>query len=219
MFALYPFIILHKYIFHRYRHNLLFELAGSNRGGGLLVRVESKLVGRLTGNIVFLGNRFGGKAHAGQVVGSGRGYLITGRQLVARHGDHTHIFSPSGDVDLAHTGFDLGDGYGDGLQAGGAIAVDGHTRYLLSQGPHGYLPADLQALLPFRVGATDDNVIDQPGVQFRRLAQQVLDDIYRQVIGTVVPESSFFGFAYSRAIGLNDICFHVCFFLINSDSK
>ena len=49
--------------------------------------------------------------------------------------------------------------------------------------------------------------------------KHALDDIYRQVIGTVVPESSFFGFAYSRAIGLNDICFHVCFFLINSDSK
>ena len=84
---------------------------------------------------------------------------------------------------MPHASPDFGHGNADGLQARGAVAIHGYTGHGLAQNPYRNHPADLQSLLPFRVGAADDAIVHHGRIELRGILKDVLNDIYRQVGG------------------------------------
>ena len=75
--------------------------------------------------------------------------------------DAGHRLDAAGDDAVGKAAHDPLGGHGDGLQAGGAEAVDGLARHLDRQaGLHRRHPADVHALLGLREGAAEVDVVD-----------------------------------------------------------
>ncbi len=98
-----------------------------------------------------------------------------------------HRFGAAGDHDVGFAQSNAVGGHGDGLQAGRAEAVDGHTRYGVGQaGEEGADAGHVHALFGFRHGAADDDILDPAGVEIRDFGQRGLEGIGQQVVGAVL---------------------------------
>jgi hypothetical protein len=136
------------------------------RGAGLLLAGRAVFVHGVAGDAVALGHLFGGLQHAPVDLGL---FLLQHRveghvhvHLLLHAGNALH---PTGHVHLAFTGDDALRGQGDGLQARGAEAVDGHARD--GDGAAGGqrdLARDVHAGGAFGVGAAHDHVFHLGGV-------------------------------------------------------
>ncbi len=80
-----------------------------------------------------------------------------------------------------------------------------------SAATHHFTPADLQALLCLRHGATHDEVLDTRRVQGGHCGHEVLDHCRREVVGTNISESAACGFAHCGTVSCYDVCFHLKF--------
>src|SRR5262245_53054133 len=79
---------------------------------------------------------------------------------------------------------DLISGYGDGLQSGGAEAIDGDARDGDRQtGADQRDAGNIVSLRAVGVGTAEDDVVDFPGVELRRLAEDVLNAVSGQIVG------------------------------------
>ncbi len=202
-------MVLDKDFFYLHGDDLLLEFPLVDRQTCLAVGMVGEFVGHFPGDSVFLGNGFRRNAHADEVIGRAVGNSIAWRQFVSGHRHETHAFRTPCDVHMPHASPDFSHGNGDGFQSGGAVPVDGHAGHFHAQGAERDLAANLESLLSFRVGAPDDHVVDQPGVQFGRLGSQVFHNFYREVVGAEIAEAAFLGFSDGRTIGFDNICFHV----------
>ena len=95
---------------------------------GFVVAAQGEGVGLFAGDVVVPGDALGGEAHGEVRVGVVLHQPGVGADFVAPHGDHAHGFGSAGDDDFSTASADAFGGHGDGLQAGGAEAVNRHGR-------------------------------------------------------------------------------------------
>src|SRR5690606_1861968 len=138
---------------------------------------------RLTGHVVATCDHFSRLAHGvvdtREFVLDDRVQQVVGVAALHRQGDG---FNTTGDDGLAATGGDLVGGDGDGLQARGAVAVQGHAGNVDAKlREHGNVTADVEALGAFVGAAADDAVVDQRLVHAGTL-QQCVDAMSRHVV-------------------------------------
>ncbi len=96
-------------------------------------------------------------------------------------------------------------GHGDGLQAGGAEAVDGHGRDLFGQsGAQGSDAGNVHSLFCFRHGAAEDDILDFVRIELRDAVERAFDSDRREFVGPGGAESAFVGAPYGRANGRDE---------------
>ncbi len=122
---------------------------------------QGELVGLFARDAVVRGHALGGEPH-GQV-GIGIVFFKPGidGDFIAAHGNHGHGFGAAGDNHFGAAAADALAGQGDGLQAAGAVAIDGHGgRFDGHAGAQRCDARHIHALLAFRHGAAQDHVFD-----------------------------------------------------------
>ncbi len=133
-----------------------------------------------------------------------------GAEFKAGHGHHAHRFGAAGDGDLDLPGHDGIGGVGDALQAGRAEAVDRLGRDGIGQaGAQADHARHIHALLAFREGAAQDDVIHLGRVERRERAQQVLDHRRGHLIRPHGRQAATLGLADRRASGGHNYWFSV----------
>ena len=147
------------------------------------LRLEGELVLFLPGDLLELGHVLGGLAHRDVDVGEdslerrpgrarlrralGGPALGRGERLVVRAdiGGTEPVtadrFDAGGDEDVALTGTDRVGGHPDGLERGGAVAVDGHSRHVRQPGEQRGDSADVVAGLTGRLTVAEEDVLDR----------------------------------------------------------
>ena len=143
------------------RNELFGEAAGGLRGESFLVARESELILINSRDAVMPGDALGGKAHGekrGRIVGGEPGI---GAGLVAAHGNEAHGFGSAGDDDAGGAGADAVIGERDGLETGGAEAIDGCAgNFDGKAGAKSGHARDVPTLLAFGLRAAEDDVVD-----------------------------------------------------------
>ena len=146
---------------------------------------EGESVGVFAGNAVMLCDALGGEAH--REVGAGMILNQPGidGDLVASHGDHGHGLCATGNDDIGSSAADALSGEGDGLQAGGAEAVDGHSCALVGQtSAQSDDAGEVHALFGFGHGTADDDVVDFVGIELRHAVERTTDGDGSKIVGT-----------------------------------
>ena len=116
----------------------------------------------------------------------------------------------TGDEDVAFAGLDGMGGHPDGLQRGGAVAVDRRPGHV-EPGQEASHPPEVVAGLAGRLSAADDDVLDGLRVELRELLEDGLDDQGGQVVRTAVDERTLHGPADRGPAGGDDHGFgHGC---------
>ena len=179
-----------------YGYYLVFELSGGYGGQGLLVGFVGELVLLLPGDAVVVGDALRGEAH-GHV---GAGVVVdepgVDRDLVAAEGDVGHALGAAGEDDVGAAAADAVGGERDGLQAGGAVAVDGHGGGGDGQaGAEAGDAGDVHSLLGLGHGAAEDDVFDLGAVELRDAGEGSGDGDGGEVVGARGAEGSAWGFA------------------------
>ena len=108
------------------RDDLVGEVAGGDGVEGLCVGFERELVLFFTAYAVMFRDAFGGEAHGHVAAGVVFDQPGVDRDLVAAEGHVRHALGAAGDDDVGAAAADAIGGERDGLQAGGAVAVDRH---------------------------------------------------------------------------------------------
>ena len=140
---------------------LFIEAAGGLRGNGFLVAREGEGILVVARDSVLAGNALGGEAHGEQRCGVVGGKPRIGAGLDAAHGNEAHGFGAAGHDDARAARADALIGQRDGLQAGGAEAIDGDAGDFDGQAGAQSGPAgDVPALLAFGLRAAEDYVVD-----------------------------------------------------------
>ena len=148
---------------------------------------------------------FGGEAHAEVGVRIVVHQPGIGRDFVAAHGHHGHGFGAAGDDHFGVAQHDAFGGHGDGLQAGGAEAVDGHGRSFDGQaGAQRGDARDVHALLGFGHGAAEDDVVDFLGVEAGHAVEGGANGDGREVVGARGAQRAFAGLADGGADRTDD---------------
>ena len=176
------------------------EFSGGDGGQGFLMALVGKLVGLLAGDGVFAREIFGGEAHAEIGVGIVIHEPGIGRDLVATHRHHAHGLGAASDDHVGMAAHDALGGHGDGLQARGAEAVDGHRRKLDGQaGAQGRDARDVHALLGFGHGAAEDHVVNFFGIEVWNAVERTAYGDGGEVVGAGGMEGALAGLADGSA--------------------
>ena len=188
--------------------DLGLEVTGSNGGAGLLVRSDGEGILLVARHFPLLGNLLGGEAHAegdGVVVVALKEGRVDG-DLVAHHLVHQrHRFGAGSDHHVGFAEADARGSIGHGLHAGGAEAIDSVARHRIRQSGQQHADAgDVHALLGFRHGAADDDVVDQRRIKPRGLRQNRLDGMGQHVVRTDVAEHAL-ALGHRQTRGGNDV--------------
>ncbi len=81
-------------------------------------------------------------------------------------------------------------GHADGLQGGGAVAVDGDAGDVGEPGQDGGHPADVVAGLATGLPGAHEDVFDLLGIELRHLGQDFFDDEPGQIVGPTVDQGA-----------------------------
>ena len=157
---------------------------------------QSEGVRLLAAYVVMLGHAFGGQPHGEVRVGIVVDKPGVGTDFVATHGNHAHGLGSTRQDDFGSSTANALSGHGDGLQAGGAKAVDGHGRG--GDGEAGAQSGDtgyVHSLLGFRHGTAQDYVLDFFWVELGDVGECALDRGRGEVVGTGGGQGSAAGFA------------------------
>src|SRR5690606_14298811 len=191
------------------RHDLLIELAGLLRGGGALLADQGVFVLRLAADVVALGDDVGGLDHRHVqlrlVLHQPFVAAAVHVELVVLHqADGLHAAGNHHRYLLHH---DPVGGQGDGLQAGGAEAVDRQAgRGDRQAGADGRQTGHVLALRAFVEGGAEDDVLDLGRINAGTL-HGVPDDESGHVDAVGVVERAAVGLAEPGARGGYDDCF------------
>jgi hypothetical protein len=132
--------------------------------------------------------------------------------LIATEGNTGHTLGSSGDDYLCGTPADAIYGERDGLETGGAVAIDGHGRGSYGQtGAKACDAGDVHSLLGFGHGASEDYIFDLGLIELREPLQSTADGEGRKVIGAGGAEGSSRSLAYRCADCGGDDDFVHCF--------
>ena len=172
--------------------------------------VLGHVLGRLAHGDVDVGQPLRGRPRVGDLRGPGlRPALGLGEGRVVGPGVRRAVLEPAhrlhagGHEDVALAGPDGVGGHADGLEGGGAVAVDGHAGHVQS-GQEGGHPADVVAGLARRLAAAHDEVLDLGGVELGDLGQDLGDDVGRQVVGSARHQRALVGTTDGGASGGDD---------------
>ncbi|MNN04268.1 hypothetical protein D3C81_1169890 [compost metagenome] len=177
--------LVFHFVFHRHRHDLVGEQAFGLGARGALLALQGVEVLCLAGDVVAAGDDLGGLPHR----------VVDARhfQLQARVEEVVHVLplhrqgdglDATGDDHVAAAGSDLVGGDGDGLQARGAEAVQGHAGDVGAQlGQHRPVTADVVALGALVGAGADDAVFHQQRVEVVA-CQQGVDAMGDHVVRT-----------------------------------
>ena len=125
--------------------------------------------------------------------------------LIAAHGHHAHGFGAAGDDDFGIAEHDAFGSHGDGLQAGGTEAIDGHGGTLDGQsGAQRGDARDVHALLGFGHGAAQNDVFDLLGIEARDAVDGAANGDGGQIVGAGGVQRALIGFADGGANGTGD---------------
>ena len=125
--------------------------------------------------------------------------------LVAAEGDVGHALGAAGDDDVGAAAADAVCGERDGLQAGGAVAVDGHGGDGDGQaGAEAGDAGDVHSLLGFGHGAAEDDVFDLGLVELRDAGEGSVDGEGGEIVGACGAKGAARGFADGGADGGGD---------------
>ena len=170
--------------FHFDGNGFVLEISGGDGGESFLVGVGGELIGLLAGDAEFARDIFRAESHVDVGVGIVIDEPGIGRNFVAAHGDHGHGFGAAGDDDFGGAGADAFGGESDGLQAGGAEAVDGHgAGFDGESGAEGGDARDVHALFAFGHGAAEDDVVDFLEVEAGNAGEGFLDGQRGEIVG------------------------------------
>ena len=183
-------------------------MTGLDRRAGLLVRGNGESVLVVARHLPLGRHLLGGQAHA---EGDGVVFVLLedGRvdgDLVAHHLVHQrHRLGAGGDHHIGFAEADARRSVGDGLHARGAEAVDGDARHGVGQAGEQHADAgDVHALLGFRHRTADDHVLNERGVESRRLCHDRLDRMRQHVVRTDVAEHAL-ALGHRQTRGGNDV--------------
>ena len=161
------------------------------------------------GDAVFGRHVFRGEAHAhiGPLVVFRQPGIPVGR--IGGFKGMAHILHAAGDHDrLLPGGNGVGAG-GNGLEPGGAEAVDGLAAYAVRQtGALGDETGRVEVEPPYRHGTAHDHVGDLTGIQLRDPVQNAAEHLSRPVDGVRAGQGPFLGTAYGRTA----VCYDHCLF-------
>src|SRR5712692_8875278 len=181
--------------FHFNGDRFVFEISGGDGGESFLVRIGGELIGLFAGDAELARDVFGAKAH----VDVGVGVIVDepgiGGNFVAAHGDD----------DFGGAGTDAFGCEGDGLQAGRAEAVDGHsTRFDGESGAQSGDARDVHALFAFGHGAAENYIVDFLGVEVGGAGEGLFDGESGEIVGARSAQGAFVGAADGSADGGDD---------------
>ncbi len=98
---------------------------------------------------------------------------------------------------------------GDGFQTACAVSVYCHAgNFLGVQAHEAYHSSNVQALLCFRRGIANNDIVDAFFIQLWEITQQLADDLFAQIIGTHKSKCSFAGFSNGGSVSSYDVCIH-----------
>ncbi len=192
-------------------HDFVFEFSGGDCGERLLVALVGELVHLLAGDAVVGRDALGGEAH-GHV---GAGVVVdepgVDGDFVAAEGHVRHALGAAGDDDVRSAATDALCGERDGLQAGGAVAVDGHAGDGNRQtGAEAGDAGDVHSLLGFGHGAAEDDVFDLGAVELRDALKGAVDGEGGEIVRARGAKRAARGLAYGGADGgCDDDFFHL----------
>ncbi len=170
--------------------------------------VGGEFVGLFAGDAEFSGDVFGAEAHVDIGVGIMVDQPRIGGNLVAAHGDERHGLGAAGDDDFGGAAANALGSKRDGLQAGGAEAVDGHRGgFDRETGAERGDAGDVHALFAFGHGAAEDDVVDLLGVDRRNAGEDFFYGEGSEIVGARGTQRAFVGAAYGSAYGGNDYGF------------
>ncbi len=162
----------------------------------------------LAGDAVVGGHALGGQAHGHVAAGVVFDEPGVDGDLVAAEGDVGHGLGAAGEDDVGAAAADAVGRERDGLQAGGAVAVDGHGGGGDGQaGAEAGYAGDVHSLLGLGHGAAEDYVFYLGAVELGDAGEGSVDGGGGEVVGARGAEGSARGFADGGADGGGDDCF------------
>ena len=199
--------------------DLVLEPAFLDGGHGPHLTLISESVLVLARDAVTVGHVFCGQPHGFVRAGMGNDHVQVGVGHVAAHGNQAHAFHAACDNAVGLIGHNAFAGLGDGLQAGGTETVDGHAGHFIGQsGRLGQNTAQVQALLRFRKGASDNDIVDIHHIQAGRAAEHFLDHGHAHLFRPGFGENASGRLAHCGAHGRDDDCFFHGVLLISSSN-
>ena len=190
-----------------HRHDLIRKAALGDRLQRLLVAGECKVVGILARDMEALAHTFRGEAHR-QVRGRHIVYQPgIGADLMAAHRNHAHRFGAARHHHRCATATDTICRLRNGLQTGGAEAVDGHGGNFDGQACTKTRDAShVHALLGFGVRAAQDYVVDFILIELGNARERSFDGGGGQIVRARRGQASSSRFTDGGANGAYDHC-------------